>query len=420
MKKVFRNFFFFNSGVNLDSPIKERLFHINSSTAVYVIGHSIQGRTFSINGSTSVTAIGEDSSESYEMMNQLFIETTSNNIIDEGYDQTLPLIGSIEGSISDGASITLTVINAQAGPNIANITYDQFDGGVAEEVPSTTPTVGTNYNTVNSNIKYDPDAYAGDMSARIVTNSVYGQFNKNGLTPHTEIFHSLALKTPDGYFFPGATAEETAPGGGQAKLFWTSNANNSVGGTNADMTFPTYTSLNWSFGSNDTGMFARPALAFTTVIGWDIWNRVSSWVRAGADPDVDLGQSWMHWVKEGVASYEAPIQDAVIFGEPSSAGEPHEWVWFNVPGFFGNLTTGSRMLLGHLYHCFGPRACSRVEIGDAPAFANCTKLSICNPTSWSNTSVTFTARKGSHDNLTGKYLYLFNGDNLTNQVGYPI
>jgi len=55
---------------------------------------------------------------------------------------------------------------------------------------------------------------------------------------------------------------------------------------------------------------------------------------------------------------------------------------------------------------------ARVEIGDAPTYANCTEREIQIPSAWSDASITITLNQGAFSSLAGKYLY------VTDRYGY--
>jgi hypothetical protein len=63
---------------------------------------------------------------------------------------------------------------------------------------------------------------------------------------------------------------------------------------------------------------------------------------------------------------------------------------------------------------------ARVEVGNAPTWAGCTRREIQIPLSWSNSGVTIAVNQGSFTTGSTAYLYVVGADGSVNQSGYPV
>ena len=350
------------------------------------------------------------------------ITIPADKIIRQGYNPATPVIGVVTGTIGDGNSIVIKTYGAGAGPTLANIIYDEFDGGVAGNNVDATATVGAWTSVTDGTVtpKYVNDLYGSQLSADAIKADQITNFDKTFASAVTEFFCSYAVKTPDLSYFPYATAEEIFSIGSNWKIMWLLGA---TGTPDNDLCIPTYSGTNiWSVGGNDVGFFTKTIENGTpsNIYQWDDWNRLSCWLKADpTNPDTVPGSFWFRGLPEG--GTQKIVTDSTF--SFANGTVPYSWSSFRIGGWHRDQTPDEALvnaLIANPYIAWGPGACSRVEIGDNADYESCTKLSICTPTAWADGQVTFTLRKGSHANLTSKYLFLIDEANTVNNIGYPV
>jgi len=97
---------------------------------------------------------------------------------------------------------------------------------------------------------------------------------------------------------------------------------------------------------------------------------------------------------------------------------PMQYETFNFNGY-GRVTDGSVAFFDDTYSASGVNCRARVEIGNAPTYSACTNLSVCPPTSWSDTSIDVKLNFGSLDMSGPLYMYVIKADGTVSS-GYPI
>lgn len=304
--------------------------------------------------------------------------------------------------------------NFGSGPAIANILYDEFDGGTTGNNVDTTTTEGQNWDAIAStNPIYDADAHSGSHSARIVDGTNGGIFRYN-FSAVIEVFCSYAVKVPDGFTAPNTTVEETMSGPNY-KSGWLTNTPGDFGGTTSDLTTWVPVDSNAIAGSNDFNWGTKDwALVEPDWWQWDAWNRYAFWYKAGADPDVDAGTMYGQSVREGTGQEATTHTDQAIF---AGGTEPHNWQGIQLPGLVDNLESSNRMLYDTLYIAVGENAAARVELGNNATYGSATRLQINPPVAWASDRVEATIRQGSHASLSGLHVHLIKADNSAISVG---
>jgi len=72
------------------------------------------------------------------------------------------------------------------------------------------------------------------------------------------------------------------------------------------------------------------------------------------------------------------------------------------------------------YLAVGPNARARVEIGDRPTYADCTKLTVLTPNSWSNDLISGVVREGSFTSSEASYLFVVDSNGEVSSQGFPV
>lgn len=111
------------------------------------------------------------------------------------------------------------------------------------------------------------------------------------------------------------------------------------------------------------------------------------------------------------------------------AEQPKQWDRLTLPGWLLPNGDVRRPLSGDpamevpvyddFYMAIGPGSQARVEIGDKPAYASCTRITLATPESWSDTAITARFRSGSLPSGSA-YLYVIDANDSVNANGYLI
>jgi len=148
----------------------------------------------------------------------------------------------------------------------------------------------------------------------------------------------------------------------------------------------------------------------------DSWHRIEHWWVL-SDPSGSETGSAEYWRDNGA--------DYTIFPDPTrptekgitlSAGVNKRWQLVMLPFFFGNGNTG------HIWYddVYIDITRARVEIGDAPTWSASNQRAIQIPSVWSDTSITITVNQDSIPDLNNSYLYIVDPGGNVNANGFPL
>jgi len=362
----------------------------------------------------------------------------------------LPVIDSINGTPLYGGTVTISGNGfGTNGPNIDM--FDDFERGSTGQVVSTGPAVVGEWDSANMYYQplYDDLSWTssrphGNMSFRTgmywkasTSQSLQRQlrldwFDASG-KGYDEVFMSYNFMIPDGTLFPMAAEEETFSSGSNWKMSWIMSDHDT---SYNDICIPTYYSTN-SYalagnshlididGSDGFDAYDKLSIWDSTPPSWWQWGgwmRISVWLKA--DPQDRYGFSGIadvQMLKEGYGITEFNHENVKLLHD--SHGNKL-WESLAFPGWIRTGMTQEQAektapMYDDIYVALGQGSASRVEIGDKPAYSECTRLAIATPTSWSDTSIDVVVRKGGFESIDGTYLFVIDADNKPS-AGYKI
>jgi hypothetical protein len=137
---------------------------------------------------------------------------------------------------------------------------------------------------------------------------------------YTEAFVSLALINPTGKHMPGAgvgLAANTHASGSHAKFPWL-QGNDEAGNSSYhdnDIVIPNLNGGKFSLIGNGGGTI-KDGLGGTNPTWWTFgeWNRMTTWLKAGADPDMDSGQTYFEGMSHTGGKFVYSSSTVSIFG----------------------------------------------------------------------------------------------------------
>ena len=321
----------------------------------------------------------------------------------------LPAIVSAAPSITGTQSalmpgIPLVIDGSDFGPDGPNVVFfDDLEQGIAGNTVRTgsgSAALGV-WNSVGSNAPYYTTSAAISGSKAMQTNMSVNWLGYAEIllpTGTQELFGSWWMYVPSGTNIPG----EGTSDGTNWKTVWLQGS----GTTNNDLVIPTRLSSGWLINGNDS--------PFTESTSIDLqkgeWKRVWAWIKSG-----QASNGHVHfWELDGAGIIKREEWDNRNVGR---TGE--DWERLRINGY-GRTTTNSFPTFDDIYVATGPNARARIEIGDRPVYAECTKLAVATPTSWSTTSITATPRQGNFSIGETAYLFVFDAAGIANTTGFAV
>ena len=338
-------------------------------------------------------------------------------------------IGMVTGSIVNGQTVTISGNGFGAGPTV--VMFEDFSSGIDGQ----DATIGTtNFDDISSFWPpiFTADSRSGSLSARMFRGKTSNatdysaSINKVNLGAVTEVFVSFAIKTPTGKYFPGTNGGNSGTNADYSDSSWKTawllgdgslaDPPKSDSGTN-DLVIPSNIGSGiWSMQGNDLGELLTLGGTSPAWWNWNQWNRMSSWIKAGDVPNLDIGNAWFQVAntRDALAEYAG---NPVVF---ANGGQDYKWHSINFagwirPGVGGSDGTGADIecLYDDIYVAAGPNAAARVELGNASSYDQCTDLAICDSTTWTNSSITVNCREGGLNLSQNTWLYVTLADNTT-------
>ena len=345
------------------------------------------------------------------------------------------------GSITDGQSVTIT----GTGFGTQTVTQD-FMGGVGNPVESASD------NTMFTSLSYSAwntysDNAAHVSSTRAYTrnkslNITYPTFSAFGLVRNLGTYKSLYSRQLI-YLDSGATTTgqikinryvgvptSTIPKSGDGST----NANGTVNANSVheDGRLPntllhdfwsapgSYLTLNYTGHPGD-----EPGFSANSLLQFNKWVLLETLFTP--DSTVGAGDGTFQIRTVDPDNYATVYGNQTIGPRGFWASSDAAFEWFVVQLYIGNgmQQTGVGIYLDPDHYISANAASGTapkyVLMGDAPTYAACTKFSICQFTSWSNTSITFPANKGNLSSLNNgsAWAYPMSGINTPiNTNGY--
>ena len=150
---------------------------------------------------------------------------------------------------------------------------------------------------------------------------------------------------------------------------------------------------------------------FSPGISEGVWHRFQFYVKGSTNTD---GQERI-WVTL------ADGETTLVQNEDKqtlNAGDTNKRQRFHLNGYVRD-TADSTPTYDDIYIAYGEYAQARVEIGDAGTYANCASLTMCTPTSWSDTSIACTVRQGNLAADSTAYVYVTDANGVQSD-GYIV
>jgi len=330
---------------------------------------------------------------------------------------------------------TIAISGSDFGPDGPTIAvFDNFDDagkldGEAIDIVATVnswDSLTSEYYIPSYSSTHRSGMFSGVMSAISTYNGT--SYQRAGFdiafTNCTEYFLSYAVQIPPGTYFP--QYYESAPPGefpneSAWKFAWIRDYENDPDASpgDDDMCIPQHSweGMLWLCGNDLNGSNGD---AYVTILDtdhginwwqWGSWNRLTFWERADSDdPAGTNGIAWGQGISDGVEQYSATDTAHPVFASGTS---PYQWNKLHINGWIRatDLSKPVKLLYDDIYFATGPNAAARVEIGNASTYSSCTKLAICTPTAWSDTSITATLRYGCFNGFEAVYVFVIDKDN---------
>jgi len=320
----------------------------------------------------------------------------------------------VTGSVNQGQELIISGTGFGSGPNV--IIYDDFEGGAHNDpIPLTSPLIGTwAAKSTDYIARYHEYAYSGktsySMQDELALVALYGAKRtslKVRFANTKEVFLSYQVSVPPGKFFPGAPSRDQWGAASHWKLTWLMDGDNGFQDEKADLCIPTNgqaKALQIGGNTDNIGWLA----SLDELFDIDGFNRMTAWLRADPVNYQTQGYTWAQWLSAKTGTpWVREHHKAVFNGGPAS----EKWNQINIPGWFGNSLVNPGGVYDDVYVATGPNAPARVEVGDAPVYTNCTKLSILPSTSWTNSQIKVIVKTKGEGTISQQYLFIFNGNN---------
>ena len=311
-------------------------------------------------------------------------------------------VNNVSGTVADGASITIQGSGfGNNGPTI--VLFDNFESGTVGQNLKTgagSATIGQWLALNQVPPKYSNVTSVSGSNAWSVTavQGVEGKTNAYLALPGTtEEFLSWWCYVPSSSPWPGEGSGSDPANNINWKVMW----------------FADGTAGNWTGTSNDadivmlanSSQFAitgnRTPLTrwFSSNISKGSWHRYWAWIKDGSNGDGTV-KIW-ELRNSGVTL----LLNATNVSTVNPGGVRNQ---LSVNGYtrLHNSGTMPTQMFDDVYVAAGPNAQARVEIGNNSNYDQSTKLAIATVTSWSDTSIKATVRRGSFQSGENAYLFV--------------
>lgn len=341
-----------------------------------------------------------------------------------GIAYAAPSITNIAGLIQDGQVISVSGTGFGAnGPTV--VLFDDFEGGA----------VGQNIKTGPGSAKVGQWDLVGQVPPKYSTRSALSGTKAFEAQPSAGIEAGNNMQTflpvdshdfflswwcfvPSDSPFPG---EGNLTLDGNWKILWVSQ--DALWNNSNDTFFATVIS------SPPVRPWAVP-----TYFEWKISGNTVAWTQdlSGANKPVMTKGQWKRfwwWEHDDGTTGAAGAWELTASGVKTLASMTGSrtlkpggfWQRVSVNGYVRNPPDNSIQMFDDVYVAAGPNAQARIEIGTGctgGVYTACTNLSVSTVNSWSDGTVTATARLGG---LSGTaHIFLFDGNGLYNSSGYPV
>lgn len=235
----------------------------------------------------------------------------------------------------------------------------------------------------------------------------------------TEFYVSFLVMIPNGTYFPYALSTETFSDISSWKMNWFSVGNSSVAN---DMIIPSWIGSKFIAGGNAGVIDPDIVPTYDNYIdlgnensfwAWGDWVRFTLYVKGNASDPYGYAGTVKVTAESPVGKFEFSDDTTKCFLEEYGYGIT-QWRfngWMHTQGTVEQQHM-VKPVYDDIYIATGSRALSRVEIGDAPVYANCTNREIQPALTWSDTGITGTLNIGSFAPSATVYFFVIDADGV--------
>ena len=313
-----------------------------------------------------------------------------------------PSISGVSGTVSNGQSITISGSAFGTGPNV--VLFDDFEKGTNGQNISTSvggAQVGQWNEIEGSNYpKYsNANALSGSLAFRANMSAYWLENVASNLPASTKkVFISWWTLIPSGTVLPGT--------GDGAGINWKNVWLQGSGTTDDDLVIPL-------FQGEDSLSIQSNSLPYSKY--FESQFSIGTWKRFAVYVDGGTGSNGaFHFWELTTSGVSQRINDngvAIL-----DASGYFEQVRING---YGRVTSSCYPTFDDVYIATGDNARARVEIGNSATYANCTKLTVVTPTSWSASSITAKVWRGQFGPTESAYLFVIDSTGAVSS-GYAI
>jgi hypothetical protein len=140
------------------------------------------------------------------------------------------------------------------------------------------------------------------------------------------------------------------------------------------------------------------------------WFRTSAYFVQAAACDVDGGEFHSYGVSESMSLPEMHDEPAFNLKEDTDVSDFDQMTRATFKNYLDEVTDSGADLAGAYYYddFYLDNTWSRVEVGNASVYDQCTHLEMLPPTAWANTEITVTGNAGSFEDGETVYVFVFN------------
>lgn len=298
-----------------------------------------------------------------------------------------PKITSINGTISNGQTIKIVGTGFGPGPDV--VLFDDFEKGYNGENIKIGPgsaQVGQ-WDEIEG-VKVPKYSNVNKVSGSLAFRADMSSYWRELVTTHlpsntTKVFMSWWILIPSGTVLPGT--------GNSSGINWKNVWVQGAGTTDDDFVLPTFLGINsFALCGNDTAYVKWITLNFN--IG--TWKRVWCYLNGESNGQVH----YWELTNSGVVQRVNDNNVSVL-----KSGGAYEQICING---YGRVTNNCYPTFDDVYIATGDYARARIEIGNSAIYANCTKLTVATPDSWSSNSIIAKVWQGQFGLSDQSYLFV--------------
>lgn len=330
-------------------------------------------------------------------------------------------IASVAGALEDGASIEVCGAGFGAtGPSI--LIHDDFEGGAAGSAISAEAALLGRWQRARGTY-VDDDARSGSTSMLLVDANETDGRGVNGELGTPDDAGAFGFAEFDEFFFHASFRDlGDFPGNGSSPTMYSSDSSTKdiwvmYGGRGDNYA---YSCSRGECNGNDlvlashTGRGSFKHVGNETRTSWWLgsvwqfgrWNTMSTYLRI--DRERPYAASHGRFENVTTAGYSVHDYDGSIF-RPLDGLDP---VWDRIKvGAWYRAAGNVRRIIDDLYVATGPGAAARVEMANAAAIDEATRLSLFTVTSWNDRQVSATVRLSDLADEEALYLFVVNAEN---------